>query len=198
MQIKLDITGFYYSKTFTGEQYEMVEGKSVEFLTRAAEGMLGDNDRGRLTQATFSDRGFLSSLTVDFTPQQSPEGPVSRQVGGPAGAMPPPRGVYGYADCLSNVVSGANISFTPVWQYYLFDGDGVLKSKGSRVIVPAADSEPLVDGDTVVWRVVLIGGLHERTVLGAAQNQELAAQVYAEGSTSIEAMTRLTQNLTAE
>lgn len=200
-KIILDVTGLYYSKTFEGEMLDMVVGKSVEQLTSMTVGVVGDGQRGKLTQAEFMPGAipgkFLQTLTVDFTEKHSPNPPVSRQKGSLFGN--PPRGVYGYTDLASNVVPGSGVSFTPVWQYYHFDQEMRMKSGGSptnptdRVIVPADKSGALEVGDRVVWRLVLIGGVFERIQYSTSGNGVLAEKMRQEGATSIATMSMLTR-----
>lgn len=200
-KIILDVTGLYFSKTYEGEMAEMLVGKSVEQLTLMTVGVVGDGQRGKLTQADFMPGEipgkFLQTLIVDFTDKHSLNPPVSRQKGSIFGN--PPRGVYGYTDVASNVVPGKGVSFTPVWQYYHFDREMRMKSGGSltspldRVIVPADKSGALEMGDRVVWRLVLIGGVFERIQYSTSGNSALAEQMRQEGATSIATMSMLTR-----
>lgn len=173
--ITFDVTGFYYQKTYTGEAAQLFVGKSVRQLTEMTQGRLGDDARGRLARVDFDSSGFLHTLEVDFTADDSAD-PKSRQVNAngsaPSFGANPPTGVYGYSDKPSNVIPGVDVTFTPVWQYYLFDANGRLKSgrpvgapPTERRIIPADQSNqvtPLELGDRLVWRVVLIGGIRER------------------------------------
>lgn len=200
-KIILDITGFYYSKTYEGELLQMAVGKTVEQLTSMTVGLVGDGDRGKLAAAVFKPGAvpsgqFLQTLTVDFTDDESPNPPKSRQLG--SLFSDPPRGVYSYTDLATNVVPGDGVSFTPVWQYYHFDKDRRLKSGGAlgnptdRRIVPANQSQLLEVGDRVVWRLVLIGGVFERIQSGRSENSSLANQMQREEATSIATMAMLT------
>ncbi|MEM6691517.1 MAG: hypothetical protein AAF664_18965 [Planctomycetota bacterium] len=201
--ITLDITGFYYSKTFTGEQLAMVKGKTVEELTWLARGMIGDGKRGKLTEVEFKpgmadpSDSFLQTLTVDFNKREGEDikAPRSRQINSPSGN--PPRGVYSYSDTLTNVVNGNGISFTPVWQYYVFNKDKQLQSGApandptARKIVPANKSAGLEIGDRVVWRLVLIGGVFERISCARLKAPEVAEKARQQGATAIQAMSML-------
>ncbi|MGF1449380.1 MAG: hypothetical protein ACFB20_08195 [Opitutales bacterium] len=170
-KLTLDITGFYYALTVEGGDAANLLGDTVKALTSFAVGKNGVNG-GVLTRADFDAKGFLSCATVDFTGEGAR--PASRQQR-PDGKPPlpnPPRGIYSYDDTISNVVApgcGGTISFSLVWQYYIFGKNNVLKTGNAgttvRTIFSAGNSNkeaPLEDGDRVVWRLVAIGGLKER------------------------------------
>ncbi|MEM7784261.1 MAG: hypothetical protein AAF939_20205 [Planctomycetota bacterium] len=198
-EIILDITGFYFSKTYRGEMLELAVGKTVQELTTMSKGVIGDNGRGKLTEVEFKPGAipglFLQKLTVDFMETKPPK---SRQKGSIFGD--PPQGVYGYTDLATKVVSGEGVSFTPVWQYYHFDKKRRLKSGAplnkptQRKIVPADRSEKLQPGDRVVWRLVLIGGVFERVAKGRRNNPQLAEQMRQDQATSIATMAMLTED----
>jgi hypothetical protein len=158
--ITLDITGFYY-------RHETSPGgiSSVLDLMNRAQGVRTKNG-GVLSFVSDVD-GFVETITVDYDDDSKP---TSRQTHDRRLT-----GRYTYTDSPSNkgniilVPPGANAGIH-VWQYYITDKNGCLKSgadvEGIRTIIPFTISDkppggPLKDGDTVTWRLVGIFGLEE-------------------------------------
>ncbi|MDP4021039.1 hypothetical protein Q8W71_00245 [Methylobacterium sp. NEAU 140] len=167
MPIKLDITGFYYSIDVDSSGVTTV----LDVLNRA-NGIRSPNG-GVLSFRL--DKGFVSSLTVEYDGQSSPK---SRQNNSPFGPNRPV-GIYSYTDDVfsqSNRISNSgNIPGLLAWQYYIFDSAGKQKS-GDRTIVPvskASTTFQIQDGDRIVWRLIGIFGLNQ--FIDAAQ-QNLVAE----------------------
>ncbi|MBM3956140.1 MAG: hypothetical protein FJ309_16285 [Planctomycetes bacterium] len=170
--IHLDITGFFY-------RYDADAAgiKTVFDLMQAAAGKTSGNG-GVLSFDAEPGSDFCQTITVDYGAGSTP---MSRQNG-----MARPKGRYTYTD---DVVTQANRITVPggvtgvhVWQYYITDEKGKLKSgadaAGNRKIVGfrVSDQPPygakLVDGDTVTWRLVAIFGVAD----AIDANRELLAK----------------------
>ncbi|MEL6316855.1 MAG: hypothetical protein AAFR16_04345 [Pseudomonadota bacterium] len=171
MSVRFEIVGFYYRKSIPAEE---AVGKTVQKITRSLLDTPSDDGRGTLFAAQFDGEGFLQRLSVSFREQPPLSGQATRA--GP-GAEPQsfPRGVYSYKDVTQNAFHGDGlISFSPAWQYYIFDRENRLKSGARaaedgfrRTIVPAGESNQppdgveVADGDRISWRLVAIGGVAE-------------------------------------
>lgn len=168
--ITLDVTGFYYSVKVDLERFDRRDRDevTVKDVTEAAVGRTGTTG-GRLKEVDFSDRGFLNRITVEHS-----RPPKSRQTFGGRDQRHPqnlPIGVYSYSDEFLPSLEVGDITFTPVWQYYVFDRTGDLETGSNRArdltrsITPSAESDrdvTLRQGYLIRWRLVCIGGLRRQ------------------------------------
>ena len=164
--ITLDIAGFYYGHSVPADGITTVVN-----LMEKARGVRTSNG-GVLDFRLDQNNLFIETISVEYDRVSNPE---SRQKGLPA-AIPGrrPTGLYSFTDDVldpaNRISSPGRIPGLHAWQYYITSADGVLKSRGDsdlmRGIAPAAKSDQppygvtLIDGDTVVWRLIAIFGLN--------------------------------------
>lgn len=182
--ITLDITGFYYRyATSPGGIY------SVFDLMNSAQGVRVQN--GGVLSFQQDPNGFVDTITVDYDDNSQP---VSRQSGEPR-----QKTKYSFTDNVRSPVNRISVPGSStgllVWQYYITDERGTLKSgadaQGIRTIVPFTLSDqppgaPLVDGDTVTWRLVAIFGVADLI----DQNKDRLAKINEGGPLSLKAALR--------
>ena len=136
IRVTVDITGMYF-----GIQVKVPKEATIEEVMKIA---VKDTANGfpRLTFAG-DGRGFLNSISVEHKNGSA----VSRQ----DNTRVRPDGIYSFKD-----QSGDQQPLL-VWQYYVSDRNGTLKSGqdgGSRRIVPFSVQNHLADQDVIVWRLV--------------------------------------------
>lgn len=203
MGVVLDFAGFYYQTIFEDAD---ATGKSVQEITEMAVDRDGTRG-GKLLIAKFDDSGFLQRVTVSFR-DDAPVVRQSRRPGDPAPNEPftPPLGVYSYNDSTGQSVPGDGlVSFTPSWQYYVFDKDNKLKTAalrepngdlGNRLIIPAGSSNtgdgavPIEPGDRVTWRLVMIGGIGEALSVAVSKLDLSQAKLFNDAIARIEPTAR--------
>ncbi|MEM7020835.1 MAG: hypothetical protein AAF512_26270, partial [Pseudomonadota bacterium] len=145
----LDIVGMYLNMTF---DVPLVDGfASVEDVLDAAVSTL-DADNGSISLRYTSEGRTLDAFTVTHrTPPKSRSG---REY---------PVGTYTFSDPQFK----ANPNGIPVWQYYVFDENGVPQSieENEEDFTPFRDARfKFQDGWTVKWRCVLIFSFPARPI----------------------------------
>ncbi len=155
--IFLDVTGFYY-------RFECPAAgiRTVFDLMERAKDQSTENGGVLTFESDTQDPVYCQTITVEF----------------PAGSKPKSRqsgelrltGKYTYTDDVRDTSNRIKVpggrTGLHVWQYYITDKNGKLKSgvneKGERRILGFKESDtgaygaPLADGDTVTWRLVAI------------------------------------------
>lgn len=163
--ITLDIAGFYYGCSVPADGIVTVLG-----LMNKAKNVRTSNDG--VLNFDLENNQYINRLSVTYDGVRNPE---SRQKGGLGLPKARPKGTYEFTDDVfspsNRIIVPGKVSGLHAWQYYITDVDGRLKSRGkeelTRGIVSAAESDqepfgkPLVDGDTVVWRLIAIFGLND-------------------------------------
>ncbi|MEM1451584.1 MAG: hypothetical protein AAF957_08550 [Planctomycetota bacterium] len=141
LKVTLSVTGFYFQRTV-----DVLPGASVKDVMDQVVAATASEDSifQYMAEQPNQPDSYLATISIfhakPVTSRKGEPGKPKRQY---------PAGLYTFTD-------GGQTNPAPVWQYYIFDANGGLKS-ADQIEVPFGQSNamyPLADGDTIVWRLV--------------------------------------------